>query len=164
MKQVTNHARGERGVTLVELVISMVVIGIALGGILLVMNYTTARSADPLIQHQGVAIAEAYLEEILTRAYDEDAVPGTADTEGAWGPDAGEGSRDLYDDVNDYQGLSDVGARDQTGAAIAGLTAYTVQVAVVAAPLNGAPAARVEVTVTHGSGFSLAVSGYRANY
>jgi len=80
----------EAGVTLIELIISMVIISIALTGILTVMNLTVSHSADPVIQHQAVAIAESYLEEILLQSY---ADPDAAD---------GEASRSLFDDVDDY--------------------------------------------------------------
>ena len=87
MRRFTPSYGCRRGFTLVELVIAMVVISIALSGVLMVMNYTTAHSADPMIQHQAVAIAEAYLEEILLKPY--------ADPDGV----DGEGSRALFDDV-----------------------------------------------------------------
>jgi MSHA pilin protein MshD len=140
------------GFTLVELVIAIVVIGIAASGVLLVMNYTTAHSADPMIQHQAVAIAEAYLEEVLLQPYsDPDAVPSV------------EANRALYDDLDDYN-FTDVGARDPSGAAIAGLGAYTVTVAVTADTLNTVAAKRVDVTVTHPSGIDMTLTGYRTNY
>jgi len=62
------NRRRHAGLTLIELVISIVVIAFAVTGILLVMNKTTAHSADPLIQDQAVAIGEAYLEEILGKS------------------------------------------------------------------------------------------------
>jgi len=141
-----------RGFTLVELVIAMVVISIALSGVLMVMNYTTAHSADPMIQHQAVAIAEAYLEEILLKPY--------ADPDGV----DGEGSRALFDDVDDYDGLSDAGARDQSGAAIAGLGTYTVNVSVQPATVNGVAMLRAQVSVGMPGGGTMVLTGYRANY
>ena len=144
-----------RGFTLIELVISMVVVSIALGGVLMVMNYTVQHSADPMLQHQAVAIAEAYLEEAMLRSF--------ADPDGV----DGETARDLLDDVDDYDGLNDAGARDQEGTAIAGLEAYSISVAVANTAFNGISAAdckRVTVTVTHPSGINLTLSGHRTNY
>ncbi|WP_432822724.1 type IV pilus modification PilV family protein [Trichloromonas sp.] len=142
---------GQRGLTLVELVIAMVVVSIALSGVLLVMNYTTAQSADPLIRQQAVAIAEAYLEEILLKPYVD--------------PDGGEpeATRALFDDVDDYDGLTDVGARDQGNVPIPELSAYTVNVSVQPANLNGVAMLRAVVTVSSGSE-SVTLAGYRANY
>lgn len=144
-----------RGVTLIELIVAMVVITVALAGILSVINYTTRHSADPVLRHQAIAIAEAYMEEICLKSF--------AD------PDAdGEVSRDLYDDVDDYNGLSDTGARDQNGNAITGLENYSVAVTVLSQNYgptgNQVPGLRVAVTVTDPAGESLTLAGFRADY
>jgi MSHA pilin protein MshD len=150
-----NFIRGNNGVTLVELIVVMVVISIALTGVLMVINYTTSHSADPVLRHQAIAIAEAYMEEITLKNF--------AD------PDAdGEGSRALFDDVDDYNGLVDNGAVDQNGNAIAGLGNYTVSVNV--APQSYGPAGslvnglQIDVTVVDPAGESLTLTGFRANY
>lgn len=139
----------QRGVTLIELVVSMVIIGIAVAGILKVMEVTTRASADPMIQHQAVAIAEAYMEEILTKSY-------------AAGP--GTGTRDQFDDVDDYAGLPDPMVRDQMGNAIAGLGDYAVTVAIADTTLDGINAKQVDVTVTHSNLVNITLTGYRTNY
>lgn len=54
----------QRGVSLIELIIFIVIISTALIGILAVMNLTSAHSADPLIRKQALAIAESLLEEV----------------------------------------------------------------------------------------------------
>lgn len=142
------------GFTMVELVIAIVVIGIATSGVLLVMNYTTAHSADPMIQHQAVAIAEAYLEEVMLQPY--------SDPDGVAVVEA---NRSLFDDIDDYN-FTEVGARDQGNPAvvITGLEAYTVTVAVTADTLNTVAAKRVDVTVDHTSGINMTLTGYRTNY
>ncbi|HSW51989.1 MAG TPA: hypothetical protein VLG93_02060, partial [Sulfuricaulis sp.] len=81
------------------------------------------------------------------------------------GPEAGE-TRPVYDDVGDYHNLNDVGARDQTDSAIAGLESYTVNVTVVPTALNGigvADSLRVTVTVTPPFGGNIVLSGFRTN-
>ena len=54
----------QRGVSLVELIMFIVIISVALAGILGVMNIATRNSADPLIHKQALAIAESLLEEV----------------------------------------------------------------------------------------------------
>jgi MSHA pilin protein MshD len=56
--------RRQRGVTMVELIIFMVVIGAALAGILGVMSLTTKNSADPVRRKQALILAEGLLEEV----------------------------------------------------------------------------------------------------
>ncbi len=144
------------GVTLVELLVSIVIVAIAAGTILGLLATTTGASADPMLRHQASAVAEAYLEEILLRPFDD--------------PDGidGEASRAAFDDLDDYDGLIDAGARDQFGNAIGGLGSYTVAVSVVpSAALPGVPAGdalRVDVTVSRGSDINLLLSGYRTRF
>ncbi len=141
-----------RGVTLVELIVAIVVISVALTGVLVVFLRNTSASADPVIAHQAIAIAEAYLEEALTKNF-------------TVGPGA---TRSTYDDVLDYN-FTDVGARDQTGTPILGLEGYTVQMQAAVEALNtitfgSGNAIRVQVTVTSPFGGTVVISGYRTNY
>lgn len=144
------------GATLVELLVSIVIVGIAAATILGVLAATTGASADPMIRHQASAIAEAYLEEVLLRSFDD---PDGVD---------GEANRADFDDLDDYDGLTDVGARDQFGNAIAGLDAYTVTVSVNASgALPSVPAGdalRIDVNVSRGSDINLLLSGYRTRF
>jgi len=148
--------RRQTGTTLIELVIAIVIISIASSTVLMVLSTSIASSADPMIRHQAVAIAEAYLEEIALRSF--------ADPDGV----DGEASRDLYDDVDDYDGLVDVGARDQFNNAVAGLDDYTVTVAVAASsalpPIASTDVFLISVTITHAANIDFTVSGYRANF
>ncbi len=150
------RANRQSGVTLIELVIAIVIISIAATAILGTFATTVGYSADPMIRHQAVAIAEAYLEEIVLKSFDD---PDGVD---------GEASRDLYDDVDDYNGLVDNGARDQFDAAIADLADYTVSVSVAgsnALPgITSADLYLISVTVTHSANVNFTVSGYRANF
>ncbi|MDH3748442.1 MAG: prepilin-type N-terminal cleavage/methylation domain-containing protein [Gammaproteobacteria bacterium] len=148
--------RQQQGSTLVELLVSIVIVSIAASTILGVISMTTAGSADPMIRHQAAAIAEAYLEEILLKPLtDPDGVDGEA-------------ARADFDDLDDYDGLSDAGARDQFGNPMAGLGNYNVAVSVGAsAALPAVPAAdafRVDVVVSHTNDVNFALSGYRTRF
>jgi MSHA pilin protein MshD len=146
-----------RGVTLIELIVAMVVISIALTGVLLVINYTTLHSADPVLRHQAIAIAEAYMEEICLKNFSDPGGP----------PETG---RADYDDVRDYNGLNNNGAVDQNGAPIGGLGGYTVRVTVIDSQVYGPAVGRtvtglgIDVTVVDPAGESLTLTGFRANY
>lgn len=149
-----------RGFTFIELIISVVVIGVAVTGVLLVYTTTVARSADPLVRQQALAIAEAYLEEAVSKHYDD---PEGGETFGAEGGE----TRPTFDDVWDYNGLVDNPPTRPDGGTggLAAIAAYTVTVGVADGTASlGATAARVDVTVTHPGGQSISLWGYRAEY
>lgn len=143
----------QHGATLVELLVSIVIVAIAASSVLGVLAMNNASSADPMLRHQASSIAEAYLEEILLKPF--------ADPDGV----DGEVARMDFDDVDDYDGLSDAGARDQFGNPIATLSGYSVSVSVSpSAALPGVPAAdvlRVDVNVAWESRINFIVSSYR---
>jgi MSHA pilin protein MshD len=146
----------QRGVTLIELVVAITVVAIAVTTILGAIGAVASRSADAMIQQQAIAIAQAYLDEIEQRwVVDPNGTP----------PNTGRGSWDL---VDEYNGLIDVGAHDQFGNSIPGLSAYTVSVAASpTAGLAGVPAAaarRIDITVSYPPSGRVTLSGYRTNY
>jgi MSHA pilin protein MshD len=149
-----------RGFTLVELIVLIVVIGIAVAGVLLVFQNTVRGSANPQIYKQALAIGEAMLDEVLVASYN---------------PVAGGGTRANFNDVDDYAGFTTTGGMtDMQGTAIPGLGDYNVAVAVNLVTLNdGDPALadvaeskRVTVTVTVAGHPEMTVTleGYRLNY
>lgn len=56
--------RRQRGTSLIELVLFIVIVSVGLAGILSVMTVSSKSSADPLLLKQATAIAESLLEEI----------------------------------------------------------------------------------------------------
>jgi MSHA pilin protein MshD len=144
----------QQGVTLIELIMSMVIISIAMIGLFSVITLTTTHSADPVVQYQAIAIAESYLDEILLQNY--------TDPDGS---NTGE-SRASYDDVSDYNSLSDVGAHNQQGALITSLSRYNVAVS-ISSPMTlagGVAAKKITVTVSGQGLQSLALVAYKADY
>ncbi len=182
------NAGRQRGVTLIELVVSIVVAGIAVGALTLVLAVTGGRSADPMILEQASAIAQAHLAEVTLKSfcdpdYDADADPGTpldcpADCGGpvcsaCRGAGAvTEAARPLYDDVCDYDGLSSAGVFDQTGAVVPGLDLYAVTVQVLDSGValdtltaDSGRSARIDVSVTHPAlPVPVTLSAWRANF
>lgn len=128
------------GVTLVELIVSIVILAIALAGLVTIFRSTSRGSADPLILQQKVAIAESLMGEILLKPYAVDSTPITANV------------RDTYNDVQDFNnyGSSLNGIYDVDNNAIAALSKYNVLVTVASATLSGStPALKVTVAVTN---------------
>lgn len=72
----------QHGVSMIELVVFIVIIGVAVAGVATTLAYTTARSADPLQRKQAMLIAEAIIEEIslghMTFCHPDDAAAETA--------------------------------------------------------------------------------------
>jgi MSHA pilin protein MshD len=145
----------QRGVSMIELIIFIIVVGLALTGVLSVMNLTNRQSADPMLRKQALAVAESLLEEITLKDF--------ADPDGT---NAGE-TRATYDDVADYNGFSMAGITTVDGNPIAALAAYSAAVTVASCTLPGVPAADcllVTVTVTDSAQQTVSLSAYRTNY
>ncbi len=148
--------KSHQGLTLVELIVAMVVISVALVGVMSVINYTTRHSADPVVRHQAIALAEAYMEEIFLKEYQNP-------SDGYTGTD-----RSRFDDVSDYHELDDVGARNHDGALIDGLESYSVSVSVVSEAFGPSGATvdglRIDVTVTGPAREEITLTSYRTDY
>ncbi len=157
--------RPNRGFTLIEVIIFIVVVGAGLAGILTVMNTTVKSSADPMVRKQSMALADSIMEEILQKEYCD---PDTATLSPPAAPVCPasrvaadqEALRADYDDVDDYNGKTKAIFTDWPTS----LNAYTVAI-VVDPPANvsGIPHKRVSVTVTGGA-HAIALTGYRSNY
>ena len=157
--------RGNRGATLVELVMFIVVIATALSTVLGALRLTVGRSADPLVIRQSLAIAESLLQEVMAQPYTANDLDGGAN---AIGPETGEtrfSTTTPFDHVDDYHGYSETGIVKPDGTAVAGLSGYSASVMVAAQSLDNIPSGEgllVTVTVTGPGGYSIALRGFRA--
>lgn len=61
--------RKSRGFTLIEMVITIVVVSVGLTGVLLAFQVVVRSSADPLVTKQMVSIAEAQMEAAVLREF-----------------------------------------------------------------------------------------------
>jgi MSHA pilin protein MshD len=179
----------QRGLSLVELLVFIVVVGIAVSGVLSVYSLNVRSSADPMLRKQALAVAESLLEEVLAKPYtycdpDDANVEtatssaigplGCATTPEVMGPENPSETRYAnltpFDNVNDYDDFSMLaGIVDLNGNAVAELNGYTanIQVQPPAIPLNGIPAGEtllVTVTVTAPGNQGVSLSGYRTRY
>ena len=191
-RQARRHRpRAEHGISLIELIVFIVIVGIAVAGVVGALSMATRASADPMIQKQALAVAEALLEEVQLQpfTYCDPDDPNAASaqnaggcTGGAGGPndenrlplgaEAGEtrySATTPYDNVSDYNTFSMIGILDLTGAPITGLGSYTASVTVVNQALGAIPATdSVLITVTvlgpPGTNTTVVLDGYRARY
>ena len=102
--------------TIIEVIVTIVILGIALVGVAAMINRGLSNSADVMIESRAIALGYSYLDEILGRRYDErtrrGGIPpcyglaggGRCTAEASFGPDGGE-VRARFDDVDDYHGL-----------------------------------------------------------
>src|SRR5258706_2133797 len=116
------YSLAQAGLSLIELIMFIVIVGIGIAGILRVLNLTAQKSADPMIRKQMLAVADSLLEEVelmpFTYCDPDDANVLTAAgptisptdcaslVEGTTTVPAGEsrGTAPLFDNVADYGG------------------------------------------------------------
>lgn len=175
------------GLTLVEVIAFIVIVGIGLSGILSVLNVTLQRSADPIVQKQALTIADSLLEEITSKPFtwcDPDdpnvstatSAAGCTTAQGL-GPTTGEtrySSTNPYDNVGDYHGFSmpsGIYSPADGTTLIPGLTQYSASVSISQVGTSFGLAdnsAVLQISVTAqalGSGLpSVTLTGYRFRY
>jgi MSHA pilin protein MshD len=178
----------QRGLSLVEVVVFIVVLGIGMAGMAVIYNQLTLASVDPLVRKQAVAIANSLMEEIQLRPFtycdpDDAAVFTAASPAGCTTPEVigAEGGETRYGPVVFFDNVSDYGAfpvmagtiQDVNGNTVAGLTGYSAAVTVanaggdfpaVPAPVPADDALLITVTVTGPANVSVILKGYRLRY
>ena len=164
MINVIKNKEFQRGFTLVEVIIFIVVAGIALVGILLVSQISVKSSADPMVHKQAMALADSILEEVLQKEYcDPDSANLTVTPHACAARTAAdqEATRDTLDDVDDFNGKDKTLFTDWPTS----LAAYNVAITVTPTTLgtNTIPVKQISVQIT-GGGETFTATGYRANY
>lgn len=108
----TSFPGRQQGLSLIELIMFMVIMGVAAVSVLQVMNLSTRASADPIMRKQALLIAEGLLEEVQMARYtfcdpsDPNASTATKVADCASTPEVlgneQQGNGRPYDNVNDY--------------------------------------------------------------
>ncbi|MDP1930575.1 MAG: hypothetical protein Q8L60_03855 [Gammaproteobacteria bacterium] len=109
-----------KGITIIEMVITIVILAISLVGITQMIGTGLRSSSNTLLETRAVALAQSYLDEIFGKRFDDASNPRgippcrtNCTDESLFGPedgldgrpDSNEDSRIDYDDVDDYHGL-----------------------------------------------------------
>ncbi|HBF07028.1 MAG TPA: hypothetical protein DHW71_12845 [Gammaproteobacteria bacterium] len=118
--QYSHRFNRKRGFTLVELVIAIAVAGVVISGVVVTSAELVRRTADPMMAVQRVHIAQSYLDEIESQEF---ALSGANCSQPA-------GGRSEYTHICQYRAISNSQVQDQFGNVPAGLTNYSVSVAV----------------------------------
>jgi MSHA pilin protein MshD len=142
----------QRGVSLIELIAFLIIVGIASGALFKAYNYSLLHSVDPLIEMRALELAQAKLDDIFALKYDENTPSGGipacgSATAGALvctnNPDGN------MNDVDDYNGAVDVP-----------YTGYTRTVTVATA----ASEKLITVTVSAPQNWTITLAVVRANF
>lgn len=173
----------QQGLTLVELVIAIVVIGIAAVALLQSIGALSIANVDPVLRTQNRLLAESMLSEVQSKPFfdfSDDPVinPGTTPTTACPTAETLSGNdRSTWDNICDYNNYDSgsAGPRFSNGNLMPGLGDYRVQVSVddsvglaLGSLSNQAGCAPqlllISVTVSGPRGQSLSLDAYRTSY
>jgi MSHA pilin protein MshD len=167
----------QSGFTLIELIVFIVIVSVGLAGVLTAFNTAVKSSADPMITKQVMLVAEATLQEILEKQYQNDptdasnssATVGCTPTTTPSCRVNTPVDRANYNDVDDYNGFSQTGITLLDGITpVSGLSAYTLAIVVdkTTASLGGiaAPDVKSITVMVSGGSQTISLTGYRTNY
>lgn len=172
----------QRGVTLVELIIFIVIVSVAVAGVLQALRMSSASSADPLRRKQALMIAESLMEEVqLTKfTYCDPTSDNAADAANTaactvperFGQGGGAGAAlepvgpRPFDNVNDYVAAPNVpaaafdvgGVLSDAGGGAMDLPGYTVRLTIVPEALGDIASGNTPADVGNVLRISVAVS------
>lgn len=125
------------GFTLVETIVTLLVMSVAVLGVMFSVSFAAKNQAAAGSRSASLTLAQAYFEEIAALRFDENTpvggVPACAPTTTpcslATAFNDGE-SRELYDDVDDFDGLDESPPRDARGESRSGYDGFRVQASV----------------------------------
>lgn len=172
----------QRGVTLIELIVFMIIVSVGVVGLVSTMNPMIRHSADPMQMKQMTAIAESLLNEVLHQPFTwcdpDDAAASTALSAAVCTDDQDKGgaaltsptpageTRATFDNVADYGGFAEEPICDAAGENC--MAGYRAEVAITRAGTSfGLPdsaALQITVTVKHAGQDDFSLTGYRFRY
>ena len=165
--------KSQGGVTLIELIITIVIIGIALSALVSALTTGISRSAQPMLEGKALELSQAYLDEIQAMRFDDQSPVGGSPVLAADSPCtvSNEGqARAAFDDVDDYNGVNDSPpVLIETSIDMSTYAGFQVTVDVACAGtelglVSNELAKRINVTVVLPSGESRDVAIYKGNF
>jgi MSHA pilin protein MshD len=114
------------GFTLVETVVSMLIVGIMLAAAMATVSASARSQKSFSDRATASALAEDLMAEIVATSYEDP----TAGAVIVFGKESGETTRADFDDVDDYNGWSESAVQNKDGTAVAGFTAWSRSVSV----------------------------------
>ncbi|NOH64587.1 type II secretion system protein [Vibrio sp. RE88] len=186
----TRQAAKHNGFSLLEMVIVIVLIGIAISGVSIALFPKGKQSAEQVSSVKAAELGRAVLDEVLGRNFDQNSGPNGGLPEcvivaavgrdlctdaASLGPDSGETSKTLYNDVDDFDGLNGA-VQDVLGADIsAEYQGYNVAIIVfyeqdVSGTMQGIESStmthykRITVTITDRQGNTYPFAATKGNF
>ena len=154
-----NLCQGLRGFTLIELILFIVVVAVATVGLFTALNSATVNNAKPLLQVRALELAQATMDEIIGKRYDDQS------PNGGFPPcDSGEAGAVPCDGSDSQNDLSDIDDYDGYNTVPSGYGGYDLAVTVSSQRFNGRPVKLITITVTPGAGDPVTLSAYRGNF
>ena len=142
-----HRSADEKGVSLIEMIVFIVVVSIALLALVGVYRQTAINNVDPIIRTQALEAVQSLLDEILALNYSEDTPTGGIPACSA----CDDTPEDNMNDVDDYRNWSD-----------APYPGFTRSVSVETDSIQNIK--RVTVTVTTPNGDTILLAAERANF
>jgi len=170
------HTKKISAFTLVELVITIVLTGIAVVMFSGIYASTQLKSISPVFQVKAAELAQSYLEEISLRRFDENSPIGNQlrcdqatqpPCSNTLGSDTGE-IRINFDDVDDYNNLNESPPKDALGNNRSGFNNFSLSVSVSYAGTDHGFSQRdlkkIIVTITSPENDQFVFSVYKGNF
>jgi len=176
-----NHPfKNQQGFTLIELIVGIVVLTLSLSIMSTLIAPAEEKSADNVLQIKASELAQSLMNDITSRAFDDNSdmsggrircgepADGTNDCTLTLGPETGEINRNLYDDVDDFNGFDEqVNSTDDP--IDGGYAQFDIEVSVIYAGTelglaDNMLAKRITVTVTTPLGTAIEFTSHKANY
>ncbi|MFZ5803063.1 MAG: type IV pilus modification PilV family protein [Candidatus Omnitrophota bacterium] len=103
------------GFTLIELVISIVVLGFAVLALVKAITDVSLVTFEAQFRDQQTLLGQELMEEIRSKRFDERVAKSGGQWSPTLGPDPGETSKSEYDDIDDYHNFSETLTGDFSG-------------------------------------------------